>query len=248
MPNYSKLEKFLRHRDFILCVAIASVIWLTPNTYFVYFSFMEKHFASPWMEIAAGGVSLIVASGILIYTLRGNMRVANYYMWFEISISSFYYITTIGWDWALIPAFSFVFMLPISLKHYTVELNKDKGEDFNGGNNNLDEELRVELARLQCVNNEYAATVGNNIERIEALQGRLAADGDYIDRLRDELETRTGERDILDRNNIALKEKINELTPPSGRIPGLNNMSEADLISMAKNAEKDTFTPSPDLY
>lgn len=124
MTQYNAIEQFLRSRTFILCVALFSVLWLTPNTYWVYYSMMNK-FSPGWRELVSGGMALIVASGILIYTIRGNTKVANYYMWFEISISSFYYIITIGWDWWLIPAFSFVFMLPVSLKHYTSELNKD---------------------------------------------------------------------------------------------------------------------------
>jgi hypothetical protein len=246
MTKYSKLEKFLRHRDFILCVAIASVIWLTPNTYFVYFSFMEKHFASPWMEIAAGGVSLIVASGILIYTLRGNMRVANYYMWFEISISSFYYITTIGWDWALIPAFSFVFMLPISLKHYTVELNKNVSDDkdFNTNNNYLEGkviELQTDLVISNAKNEEYRQALNESKARLDENTNTILEFAAEREKLKAQI---NGNKMAI----LSLEDKINELTPSSGRIPGLNNVSEADLMNMAKSAEKDTFTPSPDIY
>jgi hypothetical protein len=125
--KYSKLERGLRHRDFILCVAIISTLILAPNTYWVYHSMM-KNFVPIWREIVSAVIAVVTVAGILIYTIRGNIRVANYYMWFEISMSAFYYIITIGWDWWLIPAFSFVFMLPISLKHYTTELNKDKEE------------------------------------------------------------------------------------------------------------------------
>ncbi len=121
----SALEIFLRSRHFILCVVLFSVCFLTPNTYFVYFGFMEK-FISPWREIASAGVAFLVASGIMIYTVRGNKTVASYYAWFEISISAYYYMTTIGWNWGLIPAFSFVFMLPISLKNYTGELEIER--------------------------------------------------------------------------------------------------------------------------
>jgi hypothetical protein len=246
MTKYSKLEKFLRHRDFILCVAIASVIWLTPNTYFVYFSFMEKHFASPWMEIAASGVSLIVASGILIYTLRGNMRVANYYMWFEISISSFYYITTIGWDWALIPAFSFVFMLPISLKHYTVELNKNVSDDkdFNTNNNYLEGkviELQTDLVISNAKNEEYRQALNESKARLDENTNTILEFAAEREKLKAQI---NGNKMAI----LSLEDKINELTPSSGRIPGLNNVSEADLMNMAKSAEKDTFTPSPDIY
>jgi hypothetical protein len=88
---------------------------------------MMKNYAPIWRELASAGVALLVASGILIYTLHGDIKIANYYMWFEISVSAFYYAVSIGWDWWIIPAFSFVFMLPVSLKHYTTKLNKAKG-------------------------------------------------------------------------------------------------------------------------
>jgi hypothetical protein len=134
--QYSKLERFLRHRDFILYVAIICTFILAPNTYWVYYSMM-KGFAPVWREIISGLVALIgVTFGILIYTVHGNIKVANYYMWFEIAISTFYYVITIGWSPWLFPAFCFVFMLPLSLKHYTTELNKDK--EFDQSDNLVD--------------------------------------------------------------------------------------------------------------
>lgn len=136
MKVIQSIEKFLRSREFLLCAAIFSVLFLTPATYFVYWSMLPE-FAPIWREIASAGVALLVASGLMIYTVRGNKPVAGYYMWFEISISSFYYITTIGLGWALIPAFSFVFMLPLSLKHYTDELNKDKALNANTSDTEL---------------------------------------------------------------------------------------------------------------
>lgn len=120
MKIETALLTFLKSQPFVLYVAIFSVLWLSPNTYFVYHSFSV--FISPWREIASAGVALIVASGIMIYTIRGNNKVASYYCWFEISISAYYYIDTIGWDWGLIPAMSFCLMLPISVKYYTKEL------------------------------------------------------------------------------------------------------------------------------
>lgn len=106
-------------------VAIISVIFLAPNTYFVYHSFSV--FTSPWREIASAGVSLIVAASILIYTLRKNFRVAKYYTIFEVSISAYYYINTIGWDWGLIPALGFTLILPISVYYYSREFDSEEG-------------------------------------------------------------------------------------------------------------------------
>lgn len=83
---------------------------------------------------------MIVAASIMIYTLRKNYKVAKYYSFFEITISAYYYIVMIGWDWALIPALSFTLMLPISVYHYTREI--DVNPDFDAMNEYLDKEVK----------------------------------------------------------------------------------------------------------
>lgn len=118
-----KLINFFRSRQFVLYVALFSVLWLTPNTYYVYVSFSA--FESPYKELAGTGVALIVAASIMIYTIRKSEKIAYYYSLFEMSISAYYYIQIIGWDWALIPALSFTVMLPISVKGYTKEIDED---------------------------------------------------------------------------------------------------------------------------
>lgn len=123
MKENIKLLNFLRSNKFILYVAIFTVIFLAPNTYYVFYSFSV--FVFPYREIASGGVALIVAASIMIYTLRKNYEVARYYSMFEVSISAYYYITMIGWDWGLIPALSFTVMLPVSVYHYTKEIDVD---------------------------------------------------------------------------------------------------------------------------
>lgn len=108
-------------------VAILTVLFLAPNTYYVYYSFSV--FATPYREIAGVGVSLIIAGSILIYTLRKNFKVAKYYSLFEVSISAYYYINTIGLDWGLIPALVFTLILPISVYYYSKEFDKDSGNE-----------------------------------------------------------------------------------------------------------------------
>lgn len=122
MNEQIRLLEFLRSNRFILYVAIFTVLALAPTTYFVFYSF--SIFISPFREIASGAVAAIVASSIMIYTLRKNYKVALYYSWFEVSISAYYYIAmVIGFDWALIPALSFTIMLPISVYHYSKEID-----------------------------------------------------------------------------------------------------------------------------
>lgn len=124
MKESIPLLDFLRSNKFILYVAIFTVIALSPTTYFVFYSF--SIFISPYREIASATVAMIVAASIMIYTLRKNYRVALYYSWFEVSISSYYYIAmVVGFDWALIPALSFTVMLPISVYHYAKEIDVD---------------------------------------------------------------------------------------------------------------------------
>jgi hypothetical protein len=128
MKEQIALLNFIRSNRFILYVAIFTVIFLSPNTYYVFYSFSV--FKSPYREIASAGVAVIVAASIMIYTLRKNFKVAKYYSLFEISISAYYYITMIGWDWGLIPAISFTLMLPISVYYYTKEI--DVSIDYSG--------------------------------------------------------------------------------------------------------------------
>lgn len=123
MKENIALLNFIRSNKFILYVAIFTVIFLSPNTYYVFYSFSV--FKTPYREIASAGVAVIVAASIMIYTLRRNFSVAKYYSLFEISISAYYYITMIGWDWGLIPAMSFTLMLPISVYYYTKEIDVD---------------------------------------------------------------------------------------------------------------------------
>lgn len=127
MKENIALLNFIRSNRFILYVAIFTVIILSPTTYFVFHSLSV--FIFPYRELASAGVALIVASSIMIYTLRKNYKVAMYYSLFEISIGAYYYITMLGWDWALIPAFSFTLMLPISVYHYTKEIDVEIDQD-----------------------------------------------------------------------------------------------------------------------
>lgn len=113
----------IKNNSFVGWAAIFTVLFLAPNTYYVYHSFSV--FTSPYREIASLGVALIVAASILIYTLRKNFRVAKYYTIFEVSISAYYYINTIGLDWGLIPALGFTLILPVSVYYYSREFDKD---------------------------------------------------------------------------------------------------------------------------
>ncbi len=140
MKENIPLLNFIRSNRFILYVAIFTVIFLAPNTYYVFHSFSA--FVSPYREIASAGVSMIVAASIMIYTLRRNFRVAKYYSIFEVSISAFYYIDMIGLQWGLIPALSFTLMLPISVYHYTKEIDVGISPDEVDGFQNQNPEKR----------------------------------------------------------------------------------------------------------
>lgn len=128
MKEQIPLLNFLRSNRFILYVTIFTVIWLAPNTYYV--SYEISSFITPYREGFSGGAALLVAASIMIYTLRKNYDVALYYALFEMSISAYYYTTTLGLTWALIPAYSFTLMLPISLKGYAREIEIPEEEEL----------------------------------------------------------------------------------------------------------------------
>lgn len=112
----------LRSQRFVVYVALFTVIFLSPNTYFVFYSFSV--FIEPWRTIASGGVALIIASAIMIFTVRKNKKVALNFALFEVMVSIYYYIDVLGLSWALIPAFGFALILPYSVSKYTDEIDK----------------------------------------------------------------------------------------------------------------------------
>lgn len=118
--NRPQLLDYMQSLPFMFWVAMVTTVLLAPNTYFVYYSISQ--FISPYREIAAAGVALVLSASIMFYTLRGNIKMASYFAWFEMSISAYYYTTWIGLDWGLIPAYSFTLMLPTSLKWYAAEV------------------------------------------------------------------------------------------------------------------------------
>lgn len=123
--NKFDLLTFMKSQNFMLYIALFTVLYLMPNTYYVYCMFSA--FDQPYRSIAGIGVSLIVASFVMIYTLRKNYSVARWYSYFEVSISAFYYVNTIYDNpklsmWGLIPALGFTIILPISVYKSTQEI------------------------------------------------------------------------------------------------------------------------------
>lgn len=116
-----KILNLIRSQNFMLYVCFFTVLFLTPNTYYVFHSISS--YVTPYREIASAGVAVIIAAFIMVNTLRKKLKVAKYYSWFEISISTYYYITTLGWDWSLIPAISFTLILPYSVRMCAEEVN-----------------------------------------------------------------------------------------------------------------------------
>ncbi len=117
--------QIIKSNRFILYVAMFTVIFLAPNTYFVYYTLSV--FSSGYREVAAAGVSIILASAIMIYTVRKNLTVAKQLAYFEVMIAAYYYISTIGLDWALIPGIGFAAILPYTLSQYAHEIDVDLG-------------------------------------------------------------------------------------------------------------------------
>jgi hypothetical protein len=121
MKEEIKLLDFIRSTRFILYVAIATVIALSPNSYFVYHKYCV--YLSPFREIFSGLVALIVAASITIFTVRKNLKVALYFAYFEITVSAYYYIIQEGIGWGMVPMFGFCIMLPYSVARYAQEID-----------------------------------------------------------------------------------------------------------------------------
>jgi hypothetical protein len=161
----------IKTNSFMGWAAIFTVIFLAPNTYYVYHSFSV--FPSPYREFASIGVSLIIAASILIYTLRKNFIVAKYYSIFEVCISAYYYIDTIGWDWGLIPAFGFTLILPISVYYYSKEFAESEANgnpDGDIGSGSLIDELSKAHAVLEAKYDQAEQQVTDQIEIIDQLR------------------------------------------------------------------------------
>ena len=119
--NFMKELEILKSNRFVLYVALFTVVFLAPNTYFVYYTLSV--FSQPYRELASAGVASIIAFSIMLYTVRKNTEVATYLAYFEVMIASYYYISTIGFNWALIPGIGFALILPYTLSQYSKEID-----------------------------------------------------------------------------------------------------------------------------
>lgn len=155
MNKENKLLEFLKSNAFILYVALFTVVFQSPNTYYVYHSFSV--FASPYREIASAGVAIIVSASIMIYTLRKNFFVAKCYSIFEVGIASYYYIDTIGWQWGLIPAFGIALIIPISVYYYTNEINKEEIDS------------RITGKEIDAFKKDYEETISRHVMEVQQL-------------------------------------------------------------------------------
>jgi hypothetical protein len=183
MKKNHPLVDFLRSQAFVLYVAIFSAIFLAPNTYFVFYHFSA--FKPFWRELAALTVSLLIVCSILIYTVRKNHTVANYFAWFEISVSIYYYLVIVGArGWDLIPTLSFALMLPYALKGYSKEIDHFVDEDKNNqkqsfDNHELEEEiytLKAQCEAKQQAIDIYATELSDARSITSQLGGELSAE------------------------------------------------------------------------
>ncbi len=121
MEEEIKLYKYLKSNKFILYVAMFTVLSLAPTSYFVLYSFSA--FISPYRELSSASGALIIASAIMIFTVRKNVKMAMFFSCFEMIFGYFYYIyMVVGWDWPLIPALAYATVMPLSVYYYTSEI------------------------------------------------------------------------------------------------------------------------------
>jgi hypothetical protein len=126
----NKIYRYLNSNNFILLVSLLTVLFLAPNTYYVFYK--SSVFTSPWRELASIGVAFIVAASIMIFTLRKNEKLAYFFSLFEISIGIYYYMDNTYqeygtvWHWVLVPRISFALMLPYAVRSYALEFLRGK--------------------------------------------------------------------------------------------------------------------------
>lgn len=123
-----KKEKIKVSSRFILWVAILTVVILTPNTYYVFYQ--KCVFISPYREIFSALVASVIAASVMIFTLTKDKKTSYYFSLFEMSISAYYYIDTIGWTWGLLPCVGFTIMLPLSVYKYVEALQRIEDEEL----------------------------------------------------------------------------------------------------------------------
>lgn len=126
MEDIYEIQKIKSDR-FLLWISIFASLLLSANTYFVYHE--VSRFTDVWREIVSAGVAVILTGFILVYTIRKNLKAAKFFAYFEVLISAYYYIMTIGWDWPLIPAFGFTLILPSSLYYASKEIQNKKPQE-----------------------------------------------------------------------------------------------------------------------
>lgn len=116
-----ELELF-RSQRFMFYVTLFTVIALAPNTYYV---FHKLSVLNPiYRELFSLFVAAVIAGAIMLYTVRKNVPVALNFAYFEVMVASYYYISTIGLDWALIPALGFAMIMPYSVSKSAEEIDR----------------------------------------------------------------------------------------------------------------------------
>lgn len=116
-----ELELF-RSQRFMFYVTLFTVIALAPNTYYVFHKLSV--FNPIYRELFSLFVAAVIAGAIMLYTVRKNIPVALNFAYFEVVLASYYYISTIGFDWALIPALGFAMILPYSVSKSAEEIDR----------------------------------------------------------------------------------------------------------------------------
>jgi hypothetical protein len=123
----SGLTGYLKSKNAMVFFVFLTVIITMPNTFYVYCMFSDF---TPFWKTSIGVASAFVVAGfIMVYTLLKEYQVAKWYAYFEIMVSTYYYIRVINnrpdltW-WDLIPALGFTIILPVSVYKAAAQLEK----------------------------------------------------------------------------------------------------------------------------
>lgn len=126
MEDIYEIRKIKSDR-FLFWVSVLASLLLSANTYFVYHEVSK--FTELWKELVSAGVAVVLTGFILIYTMRKNLRAARLFACFEVLVSSYYYMSTIGLSKELFPAIGFTIILPLALYYASAEIQKNKPQE-----------------------------------------------------------------------------------------------------------------------
>ena len=118
MNPLTKLLEWIRTNEMSLLLSIICVICEAPITTEVLITFKLGYWHA-WMCCFA------LSFTIVYFTIRKSWM-ALWFALFEVVVCGFFFCNQIGWEWALLPALGFTFIMPFSIFAYSQDINFTK--------------------------------------------------------------------------------------------------------------------------